>query len=89
LPANVGEVLRVLKPGGTLIIIAEAYKGGKYDQRLQRLVEAMKSMDYSYAHLSVNEHRELFSVAGFSGVRVFEDYEKGWLCATGRRPSTV
>jgi len=29
------EVLRVLKPGGTLIVIAESYKQGRYD-RLQR-----------------------------------------------------
>jgi SAM-dependent methyltransferase len=30
------EILRVLKPGATLIIIAESYKGGRYD-KLQRL----------------------------------------------------
>lgn len=35
LHADMREVLRVLKPGGNLIIIAEAYKGGKHEQRLQ------------------------------------------------------
>lgn len=85
LPADMQEVLRVLKPGGTLIIIAEAYKGGKYDKLLQRLAELQKIM--SYAHLSVDEHSELFSSAGYSDVKVFEEYEKGWVCVTGRKPS--
>jgi ubiquinone/menaquinone biosynthesis C-methylase UbiE len=87
LPADIHDVLRVLKPAGTLVIIAEAYKGGKYDARLQRFVEAMRSAGYSYAHLNVDEHRELFSKAGYSDVQVFEDYDKGWLCATGNKPS--
>jgi ubiquinone/menaquinone biosynthesis C-methylase UbiE len=28
LPADMREILRVLKPGGTLVVLAEAYKGG-------------------------------------------------------------
>ena len=85
LPADMREVWRVLKPGGRLIIIAEAYKGGKYDKRLQRLEEVKKIINY--AHLSVDEHRELFSEAGYSDVQVIEDYDKGWICALGRKPS--
>jgi len=85
LPADMREVLRVLKSGGALILIAEAYKGGKYDQRLQRLAEVAKSM--SYAHLNVAEHTGLFSNAGYTDVHVFEEYEKGWICGLGRKPS--
>jgi ubiquinone/menaquinone biosynthesis C-methylase UbiE len=85
LPADIREVLRVLKGGGTFAIIVEAYKGGKYDQRMQRFAEAMKPLGYS--HLSVEEHRELFLNAGYSDVQVFEEYEKGWLCVTGKRLS--
>src|SRR5579863_9867483 len=33
LSADMHEVFRVLKPGGRLVMIAEAYKGGKYDKR--------------------------------------------------------
>jgi SAM-dependent methyltransferase len=85
LNADTQEVLRVLKPGGTLLIIAEAYKGGKHDQLLQRLEELRGVLNY--ALLSVSEHRELFSKAGYSDVEVFEEYDKGWICALGRKGS--
>ena len=85
LNADMREVLRVLKPGGALIIIAEAYKGGKYDRLLQNLERLRGIMNY--AHLSVSDHRELFTKAGYSDVQVFEEYGKGWLCATGRNPA--
>ena len=39
----------------------------------------------NYAHLSVSEHRELFSKAGSSDVQVFEEYDKGWFCAVGKK----
>lgn len=38
-----------------------------------------------YAHLSASEHRELFSKAGYSDVQVYEEYDKGWICAVGRK----
>lgn len=79
LEADMKEIRRTLKLGGTLIMIAESYKRGKYGT-LQGL--AMKPL--RAAHLSVDEHRELFSVAGFSDVQIFENKSKGWVCAVGR-----
>jgi ubiquinone/menaquinone biosynthesis C-methylase UbiE len=84
LVADMHEVLRVLKAGGKLIIIAEAYKGGKHDKVLQRLAGLM-----NIALLSVNEYRELFSRAGYSEVQIFEDYNKGWICGIGTKPSPL
>src|SRR5689334_10911197 len=85
LPGDMRQVFRVLKPGGTLIIIAESYKGfrgGKLDRTFERLdqVEGLK-----YAFLSVDEHRELFTRVGFAAVQVFEERAKGWICAAGMR----
>jgi hypothetical protein len=37
--------------------------------------------------LSVDEHRELLSRAGYADVRVIEDYGRGWICGLGRKPS--
>ena len=86
LPADMREVLRALKPGGKLIIIAEGYKGGKYDKRMQKLIEKFVELT-NMAFLSVTEHRELFSQAGYSDVQIIEEYDKGWICGVGRKPS--
>lgn len=75
------EILRVLRPGGTLIIIAESYKHGKYDQLQQLVMKPLKT-----THLSLDEYRELFSAAGFSDIQIFEEQNKGWICAIGKKP---
>ena len=41
----------------------------------------------SDSHLTVEEHRELLASAGYCDLQVFEEYEKGWLCATGWKRS--
>ncbi len=87
LPADMREVLRVLRPGGALVIIAEVYKGGKFDRRVKRFSDAMQQMGFSYANLSVDDHRDLLSKAGFADVQVFEEYDKGWICGIGKNPS--
>jgi len=76
------EILRVLKPGGTLIIIAESYKSGRYDKLQGPVMRLLRT-----TRLSVDEHRELFSTAGYTDVQVFEERNKGWFCGTGRKPS--
>jgi SAM-dependent methyltransferase len=78
------EILRKLKPGGALIIVAEIYKGGKHiegfrQQILENHIAARMNL------LSPAEHRDLFKKAGFSDVQIFEERKKGWICATGRK----
>ncbi|MBZ5552001.1 MAG: class I SAM-dependent methyltransferase [Acidobacteriia bacterium] len=84
LPADMREVFRVLKPGGRLIVIAEIYKGGKH-VRIQKLLEKHAKMT-QMALLSVKEHSELFSNAGYSDVQIIEEHDKGWICGIGRKP---
>jgi SAM-dependent methyltransferase len=49
------EVLRVLKPGGTLIIIAESYKHGRFDSLQWPVMRLLKSTE-----LSVDEQKNYF-----------------------------
>ena len=85
LAADMREVLRVLKPGGRLIIVAEIYKGAK--TKIAKLAEKYLPMS-DMKLLSVNEHRDLFANAGYSDVQIIEESGNGWICGIGRKPST-
>ena len=61
LSADMLEVLRVLKPGGSHIIIGEAYKGGKFDQRLQSLEKLQLREARKFKNLTPQEHTDLFN----------------------------
>jgi SAM-dependent methyltransferase len=81
LVTDMREILRVLKPGGKLIVIGSVYKGGKYDKRNQKYAELIEM-----AFPSLNELYEAFWRAGYSKVQMFENYNRGWICSIGRKP---
>ena len=82
LPANVREVLRVLKPGGTFALIADTYRGGPL-----RLLYGIVMPLLRAAYLSDAEHRDLLTQAGFAEVATNHVPGKNWICATGRKPT--
>lgn len=86
LPADLREILRVLKPGGKSILIAEVYKGAT--SKVSMLAEKYAART-GMKLLSVDEHRGLLASAGLSGVQVIEDRAKGWICAIGAKPQTA
>jgi ubiquinone/menaquinone biosynthesis C-methylase UbiE len=81
LAEDMRETFRVLKPGGKLMVIAETYKGGRYDKLKWPVMWLLRS-----SHLSVNDQRELFSQAGYTGIEIIEEPKKGWMCARGSKP---
>ena len=82
LPANVGEIRRVLKPGGSFALIAETYRGGPF-----RLLYGLVMPLLGAAFLSDEEHRQLLAQAGFVAVSTRHQRGKNWILATGRCPS--
>lgn len=80
LVGDMREILRVLKPGGTLVVIAESYGKGKYDAVQGPVMKLLRS-----ANLSVEEHRELFAKAGYTEIHTFDERTKGWFCGVGRK----
>jgi len=83
LPGDMREVFRVMKPGGTLVLIAEIYKGA--NTMAARFAEKYASRT-GMSLLSVNEHGELLTNAGYSDVQVIEERAKGWISGVGRKP---
>jgi hypothetical protein len=61
-------------------MIGGEYKGGKYDKRNQKWVE-IGNMTYH----TEDEFKGIFSLAGYIDVRVFEDYDRGWICGLGKK----
>jgi len=39
------------------------------------------------SHLGVSDQQQLFASAGYSNAEVFEESEKGWICALGTKPA--
>jgi ubiquinone/menaquinone biosynthesis C-methylase UbiE len=81
LVADMHEVLRVLKPGGKLMIAGGGYKGGKHAARNEKFAELVNIPLHSVSELS-----EFFSMAGYADVQMFEEYDRGWICGLGMKP---
>ena len=77
------EIRRVLKPGGRLVVIAETYKGGRFDKLKAPAMKLLTSSD-----LSADDQHQLFLSAGYDDVQVIEEKKKGWICAMGTRAQT-
>jgi ubiquinone/menaquinone biosynthesis C-methylase UbiE len=84
IPAGMSEILRVLKPYGVLLIVAEIYKGAT--NKIAKLVEKHAPRS-GIKVLSPDEHRALFNDAGYTNVQIITEPPKGWICAMGRKPS--
>jgi ubiquinone/menaquinone biosynthesis C-methylase UbiE len=82
LPNDVREVLRVLKTGGTFVLIAEVYKDA--NTVAARMCEKTAPRT-GMTLLTLDEHRALLETAGFRDVEVYNESNKGWICCTGQK----
>jgi SAM-dependent methyltransferase len=82
LQGDMQEILRVLKPGGRLMVVAENYKGAHNDAVVGTVMKFLGS-----SRLSIDDQRALFLSAGFEGVEIAEERRKGWICAIGTKPA--
>ncbi|HEV8411301.1 MAG TPA: class I SAM-dependent methyltransferase [Gemmatimonadaceae bacterium] len=80
LPNDLRGVLRVLKPGGHFIIIAEAYRSRRMDWLFRPAMALLRAV-----YMTPDEHRALFEGAGFEGVVVDTERRQGWICVVGRK----
>jgi hypothetical protein len=64
-------------------MIAEVYKAAEaFTSKAAERYSAKTGM----ALLSVEEHREFFTDAGYSDVEIITESSKGWICCIGSRP---
>jgi SAM-dependent methyltransferase len=82
LRGDMKEILRVLKPGGRLMVVAESYKGARNDAVLGPVMNLLGS-----SRLSRDDHRALFVAAGYEGVEIAEERRREWICVIGARPA--
>ena len=83
LEADLGEVLRIMKSDGILLVICGEYLGSRFDDRNRNWAEKIGM------NLHTLEDLEGIMVnVGFKEVEVFEDYNEGWFCAIGKNSVT-
>lgn len=82
LPHDMREVSRVMKPGGTLIVIAEVYANS--NSRTAQLAEKYSKVS-GMKMLSVDEHRQMLEDAGFKDIQIATDAGRGWICCIAQK----
>lgn len=74
------EIKRVLKPGGTLLLVNEAYESVKFQDRNRKWAA------WADMHLhSPAGYREFMTAAGYGAIEVHEVAEKNWIAAMGKK----
>lgn len=76
-------IFKVIKPGGTLALINEAYKceNEKYRKKAEKWAKAG-----NFEIHTLEQFKEFFINAGYSEIEVFTVKNKGWVIVKGKKP---
>ena len=78
-PENLKEIHRVLKPGGTFLLIAEIYGHDGLSADVRENIER-----YHLYNPTPETFETIFHDAGFSSVQVHIEKDHRWICVEGR-----
>lgn len=79
------EVLRVMKPGGKLLIVSGAYKNSKTEKSINRWSKFLNTKDFMQ-YQTKEEFRQTFINAGYQDVKINDNVKQGWICGVGTKP---
>lgn len=79
---NLREVLRVLKEGGTFLLIADIHEDGALSRETRGNVER-----YHLFNPTKEEFQSLFRAAGFCDITLHTRAGEHWIAVTGKQPS--
>lgn len=82
LQSDFREVLRVLKPAGQFVLVAEAFKGRRMNWMHRIIMQGVLRSNY----LTLDEHRRALLDAGFVDVIVETNESRSWMRAAAIRP---
>lgn len=77
---NLKEVLRVLKPQGEFLLVADVYDNGKLSEKVLENVER-----YQLFNPTKEKFGELFEMAGFSEWDIHVREFESWICVRGKK----
>lgn len=77
---NLKEVLRVLKPGGTFLLVADIYEKADLSEKNRDNIR-----QYDLFNPTLEELQDLLERAGFAHVRIHTNPGTDWVCGEGRK----
>lgn len=77
---DIKEIARVLKPEGSLLTIAEMYKGGDFTKTEEKLRDT-----FELKLLAPEDFKALYESAGLTDIEIHTEADSNWICAQAKK----